>query len=94
MMPGDMGKMLGGSAYAMVQQIADGYVLVTERSFSGMTPADLQQLLFELEKHLRTVRSEQPPADDVQAVQTRHRKIQRLTSCRLMIQNYRKRFRH
>jgi len=92
-MRGAMSKMIGGSAYGMVQQIAEGYVLVTERSFKGMAAHDLQQVLFELEKHLRTLRGEQPPADDVQAVQARHRKIQRLTSCRMLIQNYRKRFR-
>jgi len=92
-MRGAMSKLIGGSAYGMVQQVADGYVLVTERTFKGLAPQDLQQILFEVEKHLRTLRGDQPAAEDVQAVQARHRKIQRLTSCRTLIQNYRKRFR-
>lgn len=88
-----MSRVIGGSAYAMVKQIAEGYVLVTERTFKGLTPHDLGQVMFELEKHLRNLRGEQPDADDLPAVQARHRKIQRLTSCRSLLQNVRKQFR-
>ena len=77
----------------MAQQVAAGYVLVTERTFKGLGTHELQQVGFETEKLLKTLRGEQPPLDDVQAVQVRQRKIQRLTSCRMMLQNYRRRFR-
>jgi len=84
-----MGNFLGGSAYAMAQQISGGYVLVTERTLRRLQPGELNQLGFEIEKLLRTLRSEQPALDDTPAIQTRNRKIQRLNSTRQMIQGYR-----
>ncbi len=68
-----MGNFTGGSAYAMVQQVADGFLLVTERSFR------------------RLGRGEQPDREDLQAVQQRNRKIQRLNTCRMMLRTYRQR---
>lgn len=84
-----VGNFTGGSAYAMVQQIGDGYVLVTERNFQRLSGGELGQLGFEIEKVLREVRGEQPPLDDVAALQKRNRKIQRLNSARMMLQSYR-----
>lgn len=88
-----MSNFTGGSAYAMVQQIAGGYVLVTERTFKRLTPGELNQLGFEIEKLLREIRGEQPPLDATDEIQKRNRKIQRLNSCRMMLQSFRKRFR-
>lgn len=88
-----MSRIIGGSAYAMAHQVSEGYVLVTERTFKGLTAHDLQQIGFEIEKLLKVLRGETPPADDHQALQARNRKIQRLTSCRTMLQSYRQRFR-
>ena len=88
-----MSNLPGGSAYAMVQQVADGYMIVTERSFKRLGPAELNQIDFEIEKVLRSIRGEQPDGEDLQAIQKRNRQIQRLTSCRMMLQNFRKRFR-
>ncbi len=88
-----MSNFTGGSAYAMVQQIAGGYVLVTERTFKRLSAGDLNQLGFEIEKLLREIRGDQPPGDDTDAIQKRNRKIQRLNSCRMMLQSFRKRFR-
>ena len=34
----------GGSAYAMTRDIAEGYTLVTERTFRTLSPGDLQSL--------------------------------------------------
>lgn len=86
-----MGNFQGGSAYAMAQQIGEGFVLVTERTLQRLAPGELTQLDFELDKLLRDLRGEQPPLDDVQALQKRNRRIQRLTSTRLMIQSHRQR---
>jgi len=86
-----MSNFTGGSAYAMVQQIAGGYVLVTERTFNRLAPGELTQLNFEIEKVLREVRGDQPALDDTDAIQKRNRKIQRLNSCRMMLQSYRQR---
>ena len=84
-----MGNFVGGSAYAMTGQVADGYLLVTERVFQRLSRGELDKLSFELGKRLREVRSTQPPLDDTQALQQRNRKIQRLNTCRMMLQSYR-----
>lgn len=86
-----MGNFTGGSAYAMVQQVADGFLLVTERSFQRLGHGELDKLGFEIEKVLREVRGEQPDLQDLQAVQQRNRKIQRLNTCRMMLRTYRQR---
>ncbi len=84
-----MGNFIGGSAYAMSQQVADGYLLVTERTFKRLSRSELDKLSFELGKLLREVRGQQPALDDLPAVQDRNRRIQRLNTCRMMLQTYR-----
>lgn len=86
-----MGNFQGGSAYGMAQQIAGGFQLVTDRTLKRLTEPELQQLGFELEKLLRTVRSEQPAVDDTASLQDRHRRIQRLDGVRRMIQAFKTR---
>ena len=88
-----MGNFTGGSAYAMVKQVADGVLLVTERSFRRLGRGELDKLGFEIEKVLREVRGEQPALEDLAAVQQRNRKIQRLNTCRMMLRTYRQRHR-
>ncbi len=82
----------GGSAYAMAKDIADGYVLVTERTYQRFETGQLDQLGFELERALRDTRGDQPPLDDLTAIQQRNRKIQRLTSALTMLRSYQARF--
>ncbi|MDA8018797.1 MAG: hypothetical protein MPN21_15255 [Thermoanaerobaculia bacterium] len=79
----------GGSAFAMASQVAEGFLLITERTFKRMNRPDLEKLSFELEKLLRDIRGNQPDPDDVQEVQRRNRRIQRLNSCRMMLRAYR-----
>lgn len=81
----------GGSAYAMARDVAEGYLLVTERTFKTMTRADLDQLTFEIDRHLRELRGDQPALDDLPAIQTRQRKMQRLNSALQMVRGYRTR---
>jgi len=88
-----MSNFPGGSAYAMVQQVADGFTLVTERSFKRLTTGDLQTLSVEIEKVLRTIRGDQPELDDLRGIQRRNRKIQRLNTCRMMLRTFRQRHR-
>jgi hypothetical protein len=85
-----MGNFIGGSAYAMSRQIADGFLLVTERTFLRLSRGELDTLAFELDKLLREVRGQQPAIDDMPAVQQRNRRIQRLNTCRMMLQAYRR----
>ena len=80
-----MGNFLGGSAYAMASQIADGYMLVTQTILKRLTRQDLGQLQFELQKILIDERSNQPSQDDVKALPARNRKISRISNASLVI---------
>jgi len=79
----------GGSAYAMARDVAEGYLLVTERTFKTMSRSDLDQLVFEIDRHLRELRGEQPPLDDVTALQQRQRRMQRLNTALMIVRSYR-----
>jgi hypothetical protein len=81
----------GGSAYSMVRDVAEGYLLVTERTFKTLNRGDLDQLGFEMDRHLRELRGDQPALDDLPAVQLRQRKIQRLNSALMILRSYRQR---
>ena len=83
-----MSSFLGGSAYAMAHGIADGFHLVTERTFKGMTSPDIVLLAQEMDNRLRDVRGEQPQIDDLPAVKARNRKIQRLNTALMILRNY------
>jgi hypothetical protein len=75
----------------MVRDVAEGYLLVTERTFKTMTRPELDQLAFEFDRHLRELRGDQPSLDDLAAIQLRQRKMQRLNSTLLMVRSYRQR---
>lgn len=79
----------GGSAFAFARDIADGYQVVTERSFKGLTRPEMDQLAFEIDRALRDIRADQPALDDLPAVQSRSRKIQRLNGAMMMMRTYR-----
>lgn len=79
----------GGSAWAMARDIAEGFTLVTERSFRAMTRADLDQLSFEIERHMRELRGDPPPGDDLSAIQLRNRRVQRLNTAVMVLRSYR-----
>jgi hypothetical protein len=81
----------GGSAYAMARDIAEGFTLVTERTFRTLTPADLDKLVFEMDRHLRELRGDQPPLDDIPAIQQRNRRIQRINQAMLVLRSFRAR---
>lgn len=84
-----MGNFPGGSAYAMVREISQGYVTVNERTFSRFAKPELDKLGFELDRCLREVRGEQPDLEDIQALQKRNRQIQRLNTALLILRAYR-----
>jgi hypothetical protein len=75
----------------MARDVAEGYLLVTERTFKTMTRPELDQLAFEFDRHLRELRGDQPSLDDMAAIQLRQRKMQRLNSTLLMVRSYRQR---
>ena len=84
-----MASFPGGSAWAMARDIGEGYHAVTERTFLRMSRADLDKLTFELNRLLQEVRGNQAPQDDVQALQQRNRKLQRLNSALTVLRAYR-----
>src|SRR5207249_5925667 len=77
---GVMGNFIGGSAYAMSRDIAEGLILVNTNTFRKFSPVELKQLAFELDKVQKEARSEQPAGDDTQAIQKRGRKLGRITT--------------
>jgi hypothetical protein len=83
-----MASFLGGSAFAMARGIADGYHLVTERTFKNLSMGDVSALSQELDVALRDARSEQPPIDDLTAVKARNRRIQRLNTAFMILRSY------
>ena len=86
-----MANYLGGSAWAMAKDIAEGFVLVTERTFVRFEQGELEKLAFELDRFLRDVRGEQPDVEDVAAVQNRNRRLSRLTGALTMLRSYQQR---
>lgn len=81
----------GGSAYAMTRDVAEGYTLVTERTFRTLTPADLDKLVFEMDRYVRELRGDQPALDDIPAIQQRNRRIQRINQAMLVLRSFRTR---
>lgn len=77
----------------MARDVAEGYLLVTERTFKTMTRSDLDQLTFEIDRHMRELRGDQPDLEDIQAIQLRQRRIQRLNTALLILRSYRQKFR-
>jgi hypothetical protein len=73
-----MSVFLGGSAYNMVRELADGFIIVTERTFKIYKPQDLTDFQMDAERYLREIRSAQAPAGDQEAIQKRQRRLQRL----------------
>ena len=78
---------LGGSAFAMARDVGEGYILMNSPMLRRLTPEELKQFRFEIDRLLTSLRGEQPPADNAQAIQARNRKISRLNSAIIMINN-------
>jgi len=81
-----MGNFIGGSAYAMSRDVAEGLILLNANSLKKFTPVELKQLQFELDKVQKEARADQPALDDTQAIQRRGRKLSRITTAMQIIQ--------
>jgi len=79
----------GGSAYAMVRDISEGYLSVTERSFKLFTRPDIDQLSMEFDRLLRELRAEQTTLDDHAEMQKKQRKLQRVNTALVVMRAYR-----
>ena len=72
----------------MARDIAEGFLLVTDRTFQRFEAGQLDQLAFELD---RATRGEAVDLEDVQAVQQKNRKLSRLTSALTMLRSHQQR---
>lgn len=88
-----MGNFMGGSAWAMAQQIGEGFILVSERTYKRLERVELEKLAFEMDKLLREVRAEQPSLEDIPALQQKNRKVSRLTGAISQLRSYQMRLR-
>jgi hypothetical protein len=68
----------GGSAFSMVRDIADGFIIPTELTFKQFGVGDFVVFSQEADKFLREVRGNQAAANDVEAAKKRQRRMQRL----------------
>jgi hypothetical protein len=73
-----MSVFIGGSAYSMVRDVADGFILTTERTFRNYGRKELGEFQQEANRFLQEVRADQPALTDAVAVQRRQRRMQRL----------------
>lgn len=87
-----MASFPGGSPYSMVREIAGGYLQVNERTFKRFQRGELDRISHEIERLIRQVRGETPALDDTKALQLRNRSLQRLSSARMQLRQYRMRF--
>jgi hypothetical protein len=85
-----MGSFLGGSAYAMSRDIAEGFVLLNANILKKFSSTELAQLRQQLVKVQKDIRAEQPAQTDIQAIQKRGRKISRISSALLVLDTLRK----
>jgi len=78
---------------AMVKDIAEGYIIVSEHTFKKFQPPDVQSFLTELDKLLREIRSVMTPPDDIEALKRKNRRLQRLNQAQTIVQAFRAKFR-
>lgn len=75
-----MGHFIGGSAFGMAHDVAEGLILLNDSLLKKFAPSELQQLLFELDKLVKEARGEAVDQVDVQAIQKKNRRISRIVS--------------
>jgi hypothetical protein len=88
-----MSVFVGGSAYTMVRDISEGYIIANELTFRKFQHPDFQTFGFEADKLLREIRSSVPPTGDIDATQKRQRKMQRLQLAMTISNNARSKLR-
>jgi hypothetical protein len=88
-----MSGFMGGSAYAMARDIAEGYIQVSERTYKNMSASELQILSHEMDRHSRELRGEATANNDTAQLQARQRKLLRLRTALTVLRSYQQRTR-
>jgi len=78
---------------SMAKDIAEGYVIVSEHTFKKFQLGDIQSFLAEVDKLTREIRGVMPPPDDLDALQRKNRKLQRLNQAQTIMGAFRLRHR-
>ena len=84
---------MGGSAWSMTRDIADGFISVTERTFRQLSAPQMSQIEHEMQRMLRELRGGTTTNDAAKEVQTRQHRIQRLNSAVTVLRAYRQKIR-
>jgi hypothetical protein len=74
----------GGSAYSMIKDISDGFIIASELTFKQFRPPDFALFSQEADKLLRELRGNTPPLTDVEATQKRQRRMQRVQNAMML----------
>jgi hypothetical protein len=77
----------GGSAYSMIRDIADGFIIASELTFKQFKAGDFVLFSQEADKLLREIRGNPPPVTDVEATQKRQRRMQRVQNAMMLARN-------
>lgn len=80
-----MANFIGGSAFTMVRDIAEGYILLAEPLLKKFSLSELDPLRLEIEKSMRERRGNPPPKENVQEMQAHQRKLMRLSGALRMV---------
>ncbi|HKB72292.1 MAG TPA: hypothetical protein VKH46_15745 [Thermoanaerobaculia bacterium] len=88
-----MSVFIGGSAMSMAKDVAEGYIIVSEHTFKKFQPPELQSFLAEVDKLMREIRGVMPAPDDMDALQRKNRKLQRLNQAQTIVNAFRTKFR-
>ena len=84
-----MSNFMGGSAYTMARDIAEGFCQATARTFQRMSAAEMNQLSHEMDRLMRELRGEATAGMENPELQARNRKLQRLNSATVVLRNSR-----
>lgn len=82
-----MSVFTGGSAYSMVRDIADGFIIASELTFKQFRAGDFALFSQEADKLLREIRGNPPAPTDVEAAQKRQRRMQRVQNAMILARN-------
>ncbi len=86
-----MSNFAGGSAAAMARQVADGSVPVTESGLERLSGFELDAFALAVGDLRHEIRGQRPPEDDPEAIRERNLRIQRLNTCGMVLQTFRRR---